>query len=229
MRWPPSDTLNDDVSVVRALKPHFIARPSQIRSVALFIHDCPKLKLTDDSQIQNFYVTTSTCIRTLLDTYSSISMIMKFCIWANDDSQFRVLVLHARVNLYNKRNDDSQIWTTCTARSRVLHDNLTILRVVMGHVHVHMYGTKFSALVLWRNLTDRIEFMNLPCFCTFPSRGRTLAWQHMHVLYEIQCFCACTDIGGIPVWWRSHGRHEILTVSYFLRATVYLLYDVPRS
>ena len=44
--------------------------------------------------------------------------------------------------------------TTCTARSRVLHDNLTILRVVMEHVHVHMYGTTFSALVLWRILTE---------------------------------------------------------------------------
>jgi len=229
MRWPPSDTLIDDVSVVRALKPHFIARPSQFRCVALFIHDCPKLELTDDSQIQNLYVTTSTCTRTLLDTYISISMIMKFCIWANDDSQYRVLVLHTRVDSYNKWNDDSQIWTTCTARSWASYANLTISCIVMEtHVRTPMWhDIQYNCtLQTW---PDRIECINLACPCTLPSSDRTLAWQHMHVLYEIQCFCACTDIGGIPVWWRSHGRHEIHTVSYFLRATVYLLYDVPRS
>ena len=175
MRWPSSDTLIDDVSVVRALKPHFIARPSQFRCVALFIHDCPKLELTDDSQIQNFYVTTSTCIRTLLDTYISMSMIMKFCIWANDDSQYRVLVLHARVDSYNKWNDDSQIWTTCTARSWASYANLTISCIVMEtHVRTPMWhDIQYNCtLQTW---PDRIECINLACPCTLPSSDVTLS------------------------------------------------------
>ena len=125
----------------------------------------------------------STCTRTLIDAYISVSMIMKFCIWTNDESQFRILVQHVHVHSYNSwctyvfLDDNDFIHlsgtmilnfrTTCTARSRVLHDNLTILRVVMEHVHVHMYGTTFSALVLWRSLTESHRIYEPPVLLYF--------------------------------------------------------------
>ena len=58
--------------------------------------------------------------------------------------QYAILMIHDY--------DDSQFRNACTARSRVLYDDLTFLCVVMEHMHanVHMYGTKFSTLVLLR-------------------------------------------------------------------------------
>ena len=101
MRRPSSDTLMDDVSVVRALKAYFISHPIQIQCTVLMIHDYPKLKTTDDSQIRK-----SLCNNVHMYSYTNwylyvLSMIMNFCIWADDDSQFRILAWHVRVRSHS--------------------------------------------------------------------------------------------------------------------------------
>ena len=156
-----------------------------------------------------YLYSTFTCTRTMVGARTSFSMIMISYTWAERwFSIFELLVRHVRGYCMITSQFYVLWWNMCTYICTVRHSVL----VYFGGIQ-----------------RNRIEFMNLSYFCTYPSSGRTLVWRHIHVLYEIQCFCTCTDIGGIPVRWRSHGRHEILTISYFLRATVYLLYDVPRS